>query len=122
MSGSRASGASSKCCYTGDSRGLGLGSLEHVGRLVVDAVEEAVEESGAVVLVAVEGVVSLASQDRDELGSGVEESASFADGLEVAVERGGPRAVSVAEKSSVVGGKASHVGALDRGRRGSLVR
>ena len=79
--------------------------MEHVGRLVVDAVEEAVEELGAVVLVAVEGVVALASQDRDELGSGVEEPASFADRLEAAVERGGPRAVSVAEQPSVVSGE-----------------
>ena len=74
-----------------------------------------VEESGAVVLVAFDGVVALASQDRDELGAGVEEPASFADRLEVAVERRGSCAVSVAEQPSVVSGEASHVGALDRG-------
>ena len=43
-------------------RRLGLGSFEHVGWLVVDAVEEAREDLGAVVLVSFGGVVSLASQ------------------------------------------------------------
>jgi len=79
--------------------------LEHVGWLVVDAVDEAGEELGTVVLVSFFGVVALTLQDRDELGSGVEEPASFADRLEVAVERGGSCAVAVAEEPSVVGGE-----------------
>jgi hypothetical protein len=38
----------------------------------------------------------------------------FADGLEVAVETDGPRAVPVAEKPAVVSGDASYVGSFDR--------
>jgi hypothetical protein len=53
---------------------------------VVDAIEEAGEDLGAVVVAVVDGVVVLASEDLDELGSGVVEAAAFADGLELAVE------------------------------------
>lgn len=80
--------------------------------MVVDAVEQAREDLGSVVSVSFGGVVSLASRDRDELGAGVEEAASFADGLEVAVECGGAGAVAVAEQPAVVGSEASHVGAF----------
>lgn len=55
-------------------------------------------------LVSFGGVVSLASQDRDELGFGVEEAASFADGLELAIECCGAGAVAVSEEPAVVGG------------------
>ena len=76
---------------------------------------EAFEELASVALAAVGGVVSLLAQDGDELRSGVEEPPAFADGLECAVERDGPGAVSVAEQASVVGGESTHVRALDAG-------
>jgi hypothetical protein len=61
------------------------------------------------VVAVVDGVVVLASEDLDELGSGVVEAASFADGLELAVEGGRSGAVAVAEQPAMVGGQAAHV-------------
>jgi hypothetical protein len=48
--------------------------------------DAAVVEGGAVGLLVVSGVVALAKQDGDELGSGVEVGAGFADGFHPAVE------------------------------------
>ena len=53
---------------------------------VVEVVEQIREEICAVGLLAFDGVVALAGQDRDELGSGVEEAAAFADRFVGAVE------------------------------------
>src|SRR5918995_4911408 len=104
-------GMPSKCCYTGDPAGSGLGVIEACSFVGVDAVEELGEDVGAVVVAVVDGVVVLASEDLDELGSGVVEAAAFADGLELAVEGGGPCAVAVAEEPAVVGSEAAHVAA-----------
>jgi hypothetical protein len=48
--------------------------------LLVDAVEESVEQVGAVALVVLCGVVALALQGGPELDAGLEEGAGFADG------------------------------------------
>ena len=69
--------------------------------LVVDPGEEPVEDGDEVVLVAFGGVVALAEQDGDELGSGGEVDAGLTDGFEGAVEFGGSGAVAVAEESAL---------------------
>jgi len=51
-----------------------------------DPCDEAVEELTTVALTSLVGVLALALQDGEELGPGLEESASFADALEGAVE------------------------------------
>ena len=62
------------------------------------------------------GVVTLASQDRDELRAGVEEAAAFAEALELAVEGHWPGAVPVAQEALVgLGRQAAHVRPLDVG-------
>jgi hypothetical protein len=76
----------------------------------VDAVDEAVEELGPVLLTVVDGVISLAAKDGQELGTGLEEATPFTDGLEVAVESGWSSAVSISQQASVLGSNAAHVG------------
>ena len=49
----------------------------------VDVVDEALEELSSVLLTVADGVISLAAKDGQELGTGLEEAAPFADGLEV---------------------------------------
>ena len=85
----------------------------------VEVVEQVGEEGGPVVLVSVVGVVALAGEDRDELGSGVEEAAAFANRFVDAVECGRSVAVAVAEEALVVGGDAVHD--LAGGAAGELV-
>ena len=75
-----------------------------VGGGVVDDVDELVVELGAGGVVVGGGVVALAAQDGDELGTGLEEAAAFADGVEAAVELEGSGAVAVAEEPSVLCG------------------
>ncbi|MGB3737114.1 MAG: hypothetical protein WA964_19320 [Ilumatobacter sp.] len=75
------------------------------------SVEEHVEEVDAVVLVAFGGVVALRFKDWDERRVGGEVSAGFADRFELAVELGGPVAVSVAEEFLVeLGSEMCHCG------------
>ena len=62
---------------------------------VGDSFDEVVEELASVALTSLVGVLSLALQDGDELRTGLEESASFADALKDATEEGWPRAVTV---------------------------
>jgi hypothetical protein len=69
-----------------------------VGGGVVDRLDELVVELGAGRVGVGEGVVALAAEDGDELGSGLIEAAAFADGLEPAVELERPGAVTVAEE------------------------
>jgi hypothetical protein len=64
---------------------------------VGDSFDEVVEELASVVLTALIGVLALTLQDSDELRTGLEESASFADALEDAAEEGGSRAVTVGQ-------------------------
>ena len=68
---------------------------------VVDDVDEVVVEPGAGGVGVGGGVVALAAQDGDELGSGLVEAAAFADGLEAAVELERSGAVAVAEQPPV---------------------
>ena len=68
---------------------------------VVDDADELVVELGAREVGVVGGVVALAAEDGDELGSGLEEAAAFADGVEPAVEFEGSGAVAVAEESTM---------------------
>ena len=75
---------------------------------VVELVDDVAEEVGSLWLVVLGGVVALAGEDGDELGSGLEEAAAFAHGFVDTVERGGPVAVSVAEEASVVGSESGH--------------
>ena len=65
--------------------GAGLVVIRSRSWAVVDLVDEALEENDTVVLVAVCGVIALLAEDGDELRSGVEEPAEFADALEGAV-------------------------------------
>ena len=67
-----------------------------------DSFDEAFEELTAVALTALVGVFALALQDGEELRTGLEEAAPLADALEGAVEKSGPRAVTVGEQSAVV--------------------
>ena len=64
----------------------GLGSSKHISAVPVDLLDEALEEFEPVFLAAADGIVSLAAQDGDELGTGLEEAAAFAHRLEGAVE------------------------------------
>jgi hypothetical protein len=97
------------CCYTGDPWGLGWSLFDHVRGL-------------SSILWMRPSKISTRScwswsaawsrwrvRIGDELGSGVEEPAAFADALVRAVERGGAVAVPVAEEPAVVGGESSHV-------------
>lgn len=59
------------------------------------------------------GVIVLTAEDGEELRAGLEEAAAFADALERAVERDGPRAVPVPEETPMVGGETAHVRSLD---------
>jgi hypothetical protein len=52
------------------------------------------------------GVVALMSEDLDDLGSGLEEAAAFADGLEPAVEIGRAAAVTVPKPPALALGSA----------------
>jgi hypothetical protein len=63
--------------------------------------DEPVEEDGAIGLVVVAGVVALAQQDGDELGSGGEVGARFAGRFHAAVELDGSCAQPVAEHAGV---------------------
>ncbi len=67
-----------------------------------DSFDEAVEELTTVALTTFVGVLALALQDGEELGSGLEEAAPLTDALEGAAEKSGPRAVSVGEQPVVV--------------------
>jgi hypothetical protein len=67
-----------------------------------DSFDEAVEEPTAIALTALVGMLSLSLQDRDELGTGLEEPAALADALEGTAEKSGPRAVTVGEVSMMV--------------------
>jgi hypothetical protein len=88
-----------------------------------DSFEEAVEEGGSVGLVVVAGVVSLAQEDEDELGSGLEGparraalevGAGLAGGFHAAVELGGSGAEPVAEYAGVgLLAEPGHGGGLD---------
>lgn len=78
--------------------------------LLGGAGDEGVEEGGAVGLVVVAGVVSLAEQDGHELGSGGEVAAGLAGGFHAAVELDGAGAQAVAEHAGV--GFASEAGML----------
>ena len=69
---------------------------------------EPVEQVGAVGLLVVGGVVTLALQGGSELEAGLEERAGFADGLEGAVEFGSSSAVAVAEQAVVLAAQTSH--------------
>ena len=82
----------------------------------VDLLDEAREELNPVLLAVVDGVVSLATQDGQELGPGLEEAATLADRLEGAVEPDRSGAVTVPQETPVLGGDAAHVGAFDAGR------
>jgi hypothetical protein len=77
------------------------GICRWVWLLGVDAGEEPVEDGDEVLLVAFGGVVALANEDGDELGSGGEVDAGLTDGLEGAVELGGSGAVAVAEEPAL---------------------
>jgi hypothetical protein len=90
---------------------------------VGDSLDEVVEELDPVVLTALVGVLPLALQDGDELGTGLEEPTPFADTLEDAVEKGGPRAVTVGQQSAVVGARFLRAGDASRcnGRAGESV-
>src|SRR5215213_5729445 len=68
---------------------------------VVDDVDQLVVEPGARRVGVGGGVVALAAQDGDELGTGLVEAAAFADGLEAAVELERSGAVAVAEQPPV---------------------
>ena len=81
---------------------------------VGDSFDEVVEELTAIALTAPVGVLALAFQDSDELRTGLEEPASFADALEDAAEEGGSRAVTVGQQPTMVGTR--HLGARDRSR------
>ena len=91
-------------------------AMEAHSASTVDLFNEAFEELNPVLLAEADGVVSLAPEDGQELGPGLEEPAALADGLEAAVEPDGPSAVSVPEQAAVLSGDASHVGPLDAGR------
>ena len=69
--------------------GTWAGSIEAHSGSGVDVVDEALEELSPVLLAVVDGVISLAPKNGQELGASLEEAAPFADGLEVAVEPGG---------------------------------
>ena len=64
--------------------------------------DDLVEEGGAVGLVVVACVVSLAEQDGDELGPGLEVAAGLAGGFHAAFELDRAGAESVAEHAGVV--------------------
>src|SRR2546428_2873857 len=72
------------------------------GEWGLEAGEDLVEEVMPAGLVSFGGVVSLAEEDGDELGAGLEVDAGLADGLEAAVEFDGPAAVAVAEQSPLL--------------------
>ena len=91
--------------------------IEAHSGLRVDVVDEALEELSPVLLTVADGVISLAAKDGQELGTGLEEAAPFADGLEVAVEPGGSGAVTVTQEATMLGGDPSHVGTFDAGRK-----
>jgi hypothetical protein len=71
--------------------------MEPHSRGVGDSVDEAIEELGPVVLTALFGVIALSFEDGEELRSGLEEPAPFADAFEGTVEQSGTRAVTVGE-------------------------
>jgi hypothetical protein len=78
--------------------------------------EEVVEERSSVGLVVVAGVVTLAEEDGNELGSGVEVGAGLARGFHAALELDGPGAQSVAEHAGVCfAPEAGHGRGLDLG-------
>ena len=85
--------------------------------------DEFVEEGGFGLVASFGSVVALASEEGDELGSGLEEPALLADGFVDAVDAEGPVAVAVAEEASVgFDGEAFHVGAFEvSGQRSCLV-
>jgi hypothetical protein len=66
-----------------------------------DVVEDVVEELGSFGLVVVLGVVALAEEDGDVLGSGLEVGAGFAGGFHAAFELGGACAKAVAEHAGM---------------------
>ena len=81
---------------------------------VGDSFDEAVEELTTVALTTLVGVLALAPQDGDELRAGLEEATAFADGLEGAVEKSGPHAVTVAEQSAMVADRRARHSRLQR--------
>ena len=91
-------------------------AMEAHSALSVDLLEEAIEELHPVLLAVADGVVSLAAQDGEELGSGLEEATALTDRLEGAVEPDRSGAVTIPQESPVLGGDPAHVGALDAGR------
>ena len=82
------------------------------------SVDEGVEEVGSVGLVVVAGVVSLAEEDGDELGSGGEVAQVSQADLHAAVELDGSGAEPVAEHAGVgFAAEPGHGGGLDVGGR-----
>ena len=79
----------------------GLADLVWLGSCGV--VEKVLVELGAAGLVVCGGVVVLGLQGGSEGDGGLEEPASFADGLEGAVQVGGAGAPAVAEHAAVLG-------------------
>jgi hypothetical protein len=69
---------------------------------VGDSFDEVVEELTPVTLTPVIGMLPLAPQDSEELGSGLKEPAPLADALEGAGEESGPCAVTIGEQASMV--------------------
>ena len=90
--------------------------MEPHSRPAVDVLDEALEELCPILLTVADGVVSLAAQDGEELGTGFEEATALTDRLEGAVEPGRSSAVTIPQQSPVLGGDPTHVGALDAGR------
>ena len=70
-------------------------AMEAHSAVFVDLLQETLEELHPVFLSVAIGVVSLPAQDREELGTGLEEAAAFADRLEGAVEARRPGAVTI---------------------------
>ncbi|EUA42901.1 phage integrase family protein [Mycobacterium xenopi 3993] len=83
---------------------------------IVEAGEQSVEHFLAAELSFLGGVVALCLQSRAEFDGGLEESARFADGFEVAVQADGSGAVAVAEHAAVhLGTELAHFGAFGVG-------
>ena len=77
--------------------------------LLVSGGEQRGEQLPAVVLVPGEGVVALGGEGGAELDAGLEEGAGLADGLERAVQLGGPGAPAVAEHPVVLAAQPGHL-------------
>ncbi|BDB42130.1 hypothetical protein IWGMT90018_25760 [Mycobacterium kiyosense] len=86
------------------------------GSGLIESGEQPIEHFLAAELSFLGGVVALCLQSRAELDGGLEESAGFADGFEVAVQADGSGAVAVAEHAAVhLDSELAHFGAFGFG-------